>query len=74
MNILMDIAYAMSGGTAAHSLLGVTIVGLLDEQLRSGPCRVFNSNMRVQLSDKTATSTWMPLSVVMWPIARKTMR
>lgn len=48
---LAGYAYAMSGGTAAHSF-GVTIVGLLNEQLRSGPCRVFNSDMRVQLSEK----------------------
>jgi Uma2 family endonuclease len=45
-------AYAMSGGTAAHSLLAVNMIRLLDEQLRSGPCRVFNSDMRVRLSEK----------------------
>ncbi|HTK10103.1 MAG TPA: Uma2 family endonuclease [Ktedonobacteraceae bacterium] len=43
-------AYALAGGTAAHSLLAVNMIHLLNEQLQSGPCRVFNSDMRVQLS------------------------
>jgi Uma2 family endonuclease len=45
-------AYAMSVGTAFHSWLAMNMVRLLDEQLRSGPCRVFNSDMRVQLNEK----------------------
>jgi Uma2 family endonuclease len=42
--------YAMSGGTIEHSWLAMNIVRLLDEQLQSGPCRVFNSDMRVQIN------------------------
>jgi Uma2 family endonuclease len=42
---------AMSGGSAAHSLLAINMIRLLDEQLQSGPCRVFNSDMRVQVSE-----------------------
>lgn len=43
---------AMAGGTAAHSWLAINMVKLLDEQLQSGPCRVFNSDMWVKLSEK----------------------
>jgi Uma2 family endonuclease len=45
-------AYALARGIAAHSLLAVNIIYLLNEQLQSGPCRVFNSDMRVQLNEK----------------------
>jgi Uma2 family endonuclease len=44
--------YAMSGGTIEHSWLAMNMARLLDEQLQSGPCRVFNSDVRVQLSEK----------------------
>ncbi|SRR5579884_64635 len=42
--------YAMSGGTVAHSWIAMNIVRLLDEQLQSGTCRVFNSDVRVHVS------------------------
>jgi Uma2 family endonuclease len=45
-------AYAMSGGTKAHSWLAMNMFRLLDEQLQSGPCRTYSSDVRVQLNGK----------------------
>lgn len=42
--------YAMSGGTRRHSTLGGTFYAVLLQALEDGPCRVFNSDMRVRLS------------------------
>lgn len=44
--------YAMSGGTVEHSWLAMNMARSLDEQLQSGPCRVFNSDMHVCLGAK----------------------
>jgi Uma2 family endonuclease len=43
--------YAMSGGTVEHAWIAMNMVRLLDEQLQSGPCRVFNSDVHVQVSE-----------------------
>jgi Uma2 family endonuclease len=40
----------MSGGTADHSALAVNITSTLHALLRGGPRRVYNADMRVQLS------------------------
>jgi Uma2 family endonuclease len=40
----------MSGGTADHSALSVNVTSTLHALLRRGACRVYNSDMRVQLS------------------------
>ena len=37
-------------GSAAHSWIAVNVVVLLQKRLQSGPCRVFNSDMRVMIS------------------------
>ncbi|HYK86432.1 MAG TPA: Uma2 family endonuclease [Ktedonobacteraceae bacterium] len=42
-------AYMMSGGTANHSTIGINITSLLSNLLRNGPCRVYNSDMKVHL-------------------------
>jgi Uma2 family endonuclease len=42
--------YAMSGGTVEHAWVAMNMTRLLDEQLQSGPCRVFNSDVRVQVN------------------------
>jgi len=42
--------YAMSSGTRAHSEIAVNIVAALRGHLRGGPCRVYNSDARVQIS------------------------
>lgn len=44
--------YAMAGGTADHSRLAINTIVALDAQLSSGTCHVFNSDMRVQLSEE----------------------
>lgn len=41
--------YAMSGGTQRHSRIAVNVTTLLNVFLRGGPCRVFNSDMRVRI-------------------------
>jgi Uma2 family endonuclease len=41
--------YAMAGGTSRHSRISVNVTSLLNSHLRSGPCRVFNSDMRVRI-------------------------
>lgn len=40
--------FAMGGGTANHSLLAANLARELGNQLAAGPCRVFNSDMRVR--------------------------
>ncbi|QBD81248.1 Uma2 family endonuclease [Ktedonosporobacter rubrisoli] len=41
---------AMNGGTTNHAWLSINMLTQLNEQLRSGPCLVYNSDMRVQLA------------------------
>lgn len=43
--------FAMSGGTAAHSLLASNVQYALRRQLDGKPCLVFTSDMRVRLPD-----------------------
>jgi len=44
---------AMSGGTIAHSTLALNMAYLLKEQLgKHGPCRVYNSDIRVLVAQK----------------------
>lgn len=44
-------AYMMSGGTADHSTISINITSLLSNLLSDGPCRVYNSDMKVRLSE-----------------------
>lgn len=44
-------AYMMAGGTANHSTISINITSLLSNLLGSGPCRTYNSDMRVRLSE-----------------------
>lgn len=41
--------YAMSGGTQNHSRIALKFAALLDNHLPDGPCRVFNSDCRVNI-------------------------
>jgi len=43
--------YLMAGGTRLHSALGRNVVTLLIEVVGEGPCEVYNSDMRVRLSE-----------------------
>jgi Uma2 family endonuclease len=44
--------YAMAGGSRRHAALGRRIATLLAEAVGEGPCEVYNSDMRVRLSDQ----------------------
>jgi Uma2 family endonuclease len=41
----------MAGGTRRHATLGGSIYALLAEAVAGGPCRAYNSDMRVRLSE-----------------------
>lgn len=43
--------YMMSGGSANHATISGNIYALLRGLLRGGPCRAYNSDMRVQVSE-----------------------
>jgi Uma2 family endonuclease len=43
-------AYAMTGGTLAHSIIGGNLFTLLKNHLRSGSCTAFNSDAKVLAS------------------------
>jgi Uma2 family endonuclease len=44
--------YMMSGGSANHATISGNIYAILKSLLRGGPCRVYNSDMRVRVSEK----------------------
>jgi Uma2 family endonuclease len=41
----------MTGGSRAHSLIGLNIAATLHEALRGGPCEVHQSDMRVRVAE-----------------------
>ncbi len=43
--------YMMSGGSANHAAIGGNIYTILKGLLRGGPCRVYNSDVRVKVSE-----------------------
>jgi Uma2 family endonuclease len=47
------VPWAVAGGTPAHSLLAANAVASLANRLRGGPCRTFNSDLRVSVTDRT---------------------
>ena len=44
--------YLMSGGSANHATIGGNIHAILRNLLRGGPCRAYNSDMKVCVSEK----------------------
>ena len=44
-------AYMLAGGTLDHSTISINITSLLSNLLRGGPCRVYNSDARVRLTE-----------------------
>lgn len=44
--------YAMAGGTVDHGAIAVNAVALLRSLLRGGPCRVYNSDVKVRLGPR----------------------
>ena len=43
--------YMLAGGSADHSTICINMTSLLHSLLRGSPCRVYNSDMRVRLSE-----------------------
>lgn len=43
--------YMMSGGSANHATIGGNIYAILKSLLRGGPCRAYNSDMKVRVSE-----------------------
>jgi Uma2 family endonuclease len=44
--------YMLAGGTADHSTISINVTSLLNNLLRSSPCRVYNSDLKVRLSQR----------------------
>ncbi len=44
--------YMLAGGTADHSSISINLTSLLHNLLRSSHCRVYNSDLKVRLSQK----------------------
>jgi len=44
--------YLMSGGSANHATISGNIYAILRNFLRGGPCRAYNSDMKVRVSEK----------------------
>ena len=44
-------AYMMSGGSANHAAISGNIYAILKNALRGGPCRAYNSDMKVRVSE-----------------------
>lgn len=44
--------YMMSGGSANHATISGNIFAILRSLLRGGPCRAYNSDMKVRVSEK----------------------
>jgi Uma2 family endonuclease len=42
--------FAMSGGTARHSLIAANIAGELRHRLKGRPCRAYESNLRLRVT------------------------
>jgi Uma2 family endonuclease len=55
--------YAMAGGSPEHAAMAATVVGLLFPQLRNGPCRPYDSDLRVRVL-ATGLATYPDVSVV----------
>jgi Uma2 family endonuclease len=41
--------WAMAGGTPEHAAIAGNVIGYLREALRSKPCRVFTSDLRIRV-------------------------
>ncbi len=55
--------YAMAGGTPEHAALAAAVIGLLFPQLRNGPCRAYDADLRIRILD-TGLSTYPDVTVV----------
>ncbi len=55
--------FAMAGGSEAHSLIAVNLTVWIGGELRTKPCRVYNSDLRVQVNE-AGLYTYPDLSIV----------
>lgn len=60
--LIDGLVYAMSGGTQNHSAIQLNIGSLIQAHLRGGQCRVFNSDLKVNILN-TRNYTYPDLSV-----------
>ena len=44
--------YAMAGGTLDHGLIAVNVLTILRPHVRGGPCRVYNSDVKVRIGHR----------------------
>ena len=58
--------FAMAGGTEEHSLIGANICSELRAALRSKPCKVFTSDMRIRI-EAMSRYTYADVTVVCGP-------
>jgi Uma2 family endonuclease len=57
--------YAIAGGTPEHAALAAAAITLLGPQLRGGPCRPYNSDLRVRTP--TGLTTYPDVTVIRGP-------
>jgi Uma2 family endonuclease len=55
--------YAMAGGTPNHAALAAAVIGLLFPQLRNGPCRALDADLRIRVG-ATGLATYPDVTVV----------
>lgn len=55
--------YAMAGGTPEHAALAAAVIGVLYAQLRGGPCRSYDADLRVRVP-ATGLATYPDVTVV----------
>lgn len=58
--------YAMAGGSLAHAAMAVNISASLSQQLRSGPCVVYSSDLKVRV-EATGLATCPDVTVICGP-------
>ena len=56
----------MPGGTPEHAALVASVIGLLFPQLRSGPCRVYDSDLRIRVH-ATGLVTYPDVTMICGP-------
>ena len=61
--------YGLAGGTPEHAALKAAVTGLLFVQIRSGPCRAHDADLRVRVRD-TGLATYPDVTVVCGPRER----
>jgi Uma2 family endonuclease len=55
--------WAMTGGSPAHAALGAALIAELSNQLASGPCRVYTSDLRIRIQ-ASGRATYPDVTVV----------